>query len=238
MAHDKVQVGACQELTKSSITLFFPPRSPACLSALSLPAGTSDQPVSSAIVRDKFNNAIEVDSTGANQYLCYSSSANSSAPSPLPASGQTQFYLNGQPSLLLMRTVNYPVTLADLTGACVLLPIAAAQVRFQRPCVISFSPHDTSDSPHRFCWLFLRCLPTTRSSTLTTATATQCTPRADGASCLPSLQGPLARQLPPLLHQPSLPHHPQSSPLLLLLLSARVPPPLPLKTATSSLRTT
>ena len=89
--------------------------------------------MSPAIVRDKFNNAIEVDSTGANQYLCYSSSStanssSSSSSSPLPTSGQTQFYLNGQPSLLLMRTVNYPITLADLTGACVLLPIAAAQV--------------------------------------------------------------------------------------------------------------
>ena len=96
--------------------------------------------MSSAVVRDKFNNAIEVDSTGANQYLCYSSSANSSTPSPLPASGQTQFYLNGQPSLLLMRTVNYPVTLEDLTGACVLLPIAAAQVRdVLRGCVFSLT---------------------------------------------------------------------------------------------------
>ena len=93
--------------------------------------------------------------------------------------------------------------------------------------LLSHIPSHFHLMPRMSCCLTSRCLPTARSSTSTTAMATQCTQRTEGASCLPRHLDPYARQLPPPQRQ--------LSSLLPLYLLALVPAlQIRLTTATST----
>ena len=107
-------------------------------SACSLPATGGDAQVSPAFLRDKFGNPAEVDSTGTNQFLCVNSSASF-------ASAGYQFYLNGNPSTLIRRTVNAPLTPFDLEGACVKLPIDAAFIA-SNSSAVNLNPGDENSN--------------------------------------------------------------------------------------------